>query len=47
MSVGTKYRESVIAGVCFSQTPVTIAGDFAAVRIGGMTVIARCPLGES
>ena len=33
----------VIAGVCFSQTSVTLARDFAAVRIRGVSVIARCP----
>ena len=36
-----------MAGVCFSQTSVTLAGDLAAVRISGVSVIARCPQGES
>ena len=35
-------RKPVIVGVCFSQTPVTLAGDLAAVHITGVSVIARC-----
>lgn len=34
-------------GVYFSQTSVTFAGDFAAVHNSGVSVIARCPQGES
>ena len=36
-----------MAGVCFRQSSVTLAGDFAAVRISGVSIIARCPQGES
>ena len=40
--VGTEQsvRKSVIAGVCFSQTPATLAGEFAPVRISGVSFIA-------
>ena len=31
-----------MAGVYFSQTSVTFAGDFAAVRNSGVSVIAGC-----
>ena len=36
-----------MAGVYFSKTSVTFAGDYSAVRDGGVSVIARCPQGGS
>ena len=36
-----------MAGVCFCQTSVTLAGDFAPVRNSGVSVIARFPQGQS
>ena len=38
---------SVIAGVCFSHFFMCFAGGMALVRIRGVSVIARCPQGES
>ena len=42
LSVSPQQRESVIAGIYFSQTSVTFAGDFAAVCNSEVSVIARC-----
>ena len=39
-------QESVVV-VCFTQMSVTVARDFAAVRISWVSVIARCLQGES
>ena len=30
-----------------SLTPVTLASDFAAVHVSGLSVIAKCPQGKS
>ena len=46
VSVSLLQRESVIAGVYFSQTSVTLARDFAALHISGVSVKARCPQGK-
>ena len=40
-----RKRESVIAGVYFSQT--SVAKDLATVRFIGASVMAGCPQGES
>ena len=45
-------RKCIIARVCNNgsliiETLVTLGGDFAAVRISMVSVIARCPQGES
>ena len=41
-------RVRIVSGDSFSKTSIKISdGDFAAVRISGVSVIARCPQGES
>ena len=47
MSVSPYLRDSVIGEVYFSLTSVTFAGDLAAVRNSGVSVIARCLQGGS